>query len=406
MVVSTRHTCLACGSGPLDLLIDFGQMPLAGGFLRPEEVDAQAAYPLRLARCDNCTLMQVLDTVEPQIIFGRYSYSSSTTNTLVEHFSRVGKELVDLGKAMSELVVEFGCNDGVLLRPLLKAGAKVVGVDPSDVAEAASRKQGWPLFKEYFGKSVAERIRSEYGAARIVTGNNVFAHTHDLHGILDGVTTLLEDEGLFVFEVHYQGDLLELVQFDTVYHEHICYHSLTSLKHLLSFHGLTIVDVERIPIHAGSIHVTATREGLGRSVSTRVRRMIKEEGDWDIERFVGQVRLRRAEISGLVKDLRSSGHRVSAYGAAGRATILLNYCRLGSDRIDYISDMSPLRFGKLVPGMNIPIVPPEVFSESPPDYALMTAWNYEREIVSKEKKFLAGGGCFIVPLPEIRVIGD
>ena len=155
MVVSTRHTCLACGSGPLDLLIDFGQMPLAGGFLRPEEVDAQAAYPLRLARCDNCTLMQVLDTVEPQIIFGRYSYSSSTTNTLVEHFSRVGKELVDLGKAMSELVVEFGCNDGVLLRPLLKAGAKVVGVDPSDVAEAASRKQGWPLFKEYFGKSVA-----------------------------------------------------------------------------------------------------------------------------------------------------------------------------------------------------------------------------------------------------------
>jgi predicted TPR repeat methyltransferase len=406
LVVSTRHACLACGSEQLDLLIDFGQMPLAGGFLRPEDVEMQAAYPLRLARCNDCTLMQVLDTVEPEVIFDRYSYSSSTTNTLVGHFASVGEELVRLGKAVGKLIVEFGCNDGVLVRPLLKAGAKVVGVDPSDVAESASQEQGWPLFKEYFGKSVAERIRSEYGPARIVTGNNVFAHTDDLHGILEGVTTLLDDKGLFVFEVHYQGDLLALVQFDTVYHEHICYHSLTSLKHLLASHGLTIVAVERIPIHAGSIHVTATRKGLGREVSTQVRRMIKEESAWDIECFVGQVRLRRAEISGLVKDLRSAGRRVAAYGAAGRATILLNYCHLDSGCIDYISDMSPLRFGKLVPGVNIPIVSPEVFSESPPDYALMTAWNYEREIVSKEKKFLAGGGRFIVPLPETRVIGD
>jgi len=403
-MVSTHSDCLACGSSHLDLLIDFGQMPLAGGFIRPDEIHLDVTYPLRLARCSNCTLLQILDIVPPEIIFSRYSYSSSTTRTLVDHFAQMGQELVRVADAVGKLVVEFGCNDGVLMQPLLNAGAKAVGVDPSDVAAQASKQQGWPLFNNYFNKTIASQVKAEYGAARIVTGNNVFAHTDDLHAILDGVTELLDDVGLFVFEVHYQGDLINLVQFDTFYHEHICYHSLKSLAWLLAEHGLKIINVLRIPIHAGSVRVTAARSDACHDVSPVVAEMMAAEKNLDCDRFVQQVDVRRATLKKLVEDLNQAGQRVVGYGAAGRSTTLLNYCGLGPAQVEYVLDMSPLRYGRLVPGVRIPVVEPKVFYDTYPDYALLTAWNYEEEIVAKEQTFLEGGH-FIVPLPEIRVIG-
>ena len=216
---------------------------------------------------------------------------------------------------------------------------------------------------------------------------------------------LLEDEGVFVFEVQYQGDLLALVQFDTVYHEHTCYHSLTALVRLLAAHGLRIVDVTRIPIHAGSIRVTAARVGTRRQPSPIVADMLEAEQAWRVERFAERCESRRQSLRNLVGDLRKAGRRVVGYGAAGRSTILLNYCSLTPDLVEYVVDMSPLRFGKFVPGVSIPIVPPDVFHRNQPDYAIMTAWNYEAEIVRKEQTFLSNGGRFIVPLPDVRIIG-
>jgi SAM-dependent methyltransferase len=402
---TTRSTCRTCGSEHLTLLVDYGDMPLAGGFLTRDELGYQASFPLRLARCDDCTLMQILDIVPPAEIFTQYSYVSSTTRTLVEHFARMGHEIVAAEQAAGRLVVEFGCNDGVLVRPMLEAGATVVGVDPSDVALRASRGGGWPLVQAYFDETAAARVKAEHGPARIVTGNNVFAHVDDLHAIVRGVTTLLEDEGVFIFEVQYQGDLLALVQYDTVYHEHVCYHSLTALDRLLAAHGLRIVDVQRIPIHAGSVRVTAARLGTSRQPRPIVGEMLEAEKRWRVDRFAEQVEARRQSLRGLVTDLRRAGRRVAAYGAAGRSTTLLNYCGLGPELVEYVIDMSPLRYGKYVPGVSIPIVPPDVFKEKPPDYAIMTAWNYEPEIVRKEQSFLANGGRFIVPLPEVRIVG-
>jgi hypothetical protein len=403
---TTRTTCRTCGSDQLTLLVDYGEMPLAGGFLTRDELADQAAFPLRLARCSACTLMQILDVVPPDEIFTRYSYVSSTTRTLIEHFARMGHELVAEEQAAGRLVVEFGCNDGILLRPLREAGARVVGVDPSDVALRASREDGWPLVQAYFDDKAAARVTADHGLARIVTGNNVFAHVDDLHAIVRGVTTLLEPDGVFVFEVQYQGDLLALVQYDTVYHEHVCYHSLTSLARQLEPHGLRIVDVKRIPIHSGSIRVTAARLGAPRQASPIVADMIAAEQGWRPEEFASQVENRRQTLRNLVRDLRRAGRRVAGYGAAGRSTILLNFCGLGPDLVEYVVDMSPLRYGKFVPGVSIPIVPPDVFEERPPDYAVMTAWNYEPEIVRKEQAFLAQGGRFIVPLPEVRIVGE
>jgi novobiocin biosynthesis protein NovU/D-mycarose 3-C-methyltransferase len=402
---TTRTTCRTCGSDQLTLLVDYGDMPLAGGFLTRDELAYQAAFPLRLARCADCTLMQILDVVPAAEIFTQYSYVSSTTRTLVEHFARMGHELVAAERAAGRLVVEFGCNDGVLLEPLREAGARVVGVDPSDVALRAGREGGWPVVQTYFDEAAANRVKAEHGVARIVTGNNVFAHVDDLHAIVRGVTALLEDEGVFVFEVQYQGDLLAMVQYDTVYHEHVCYHSLTALARLLAAHGLRIVDVKRIPIHAGSIRVTAARFGTARKATPIVAEMLEAEKSWRVEKFAPRVESRRQSLRNLIGDLRRGGRRVAGYGAAGRSTILLNFCGLTADLVEYVVDMSPLRYGKYVPGVSIPIVPPEVFHENPPDYAIMTAWNYEPEIVRKEQAFLSNGGRFIVPLPEIRVVG-
>jgi SAM-dependent methyltransferase len=402
---TTRTTCRICGSDQLTLLVDYGDMPLAGGFLSEEELEYQAAFPLRLARCTDCTLMQILDVVPAAEIFTQYSYVSSTTRTLIEHFARMGHEIVASEHAAGKLVVEFGCNDGVLIRPLLEAGARVVGVDPSDVALRASVEGGWPLAQTYFNEASAAAVRAEHGPARIVTGNNVFAHVDDLHAIVRGVTTLLDEDGVFIFEVQYQGDLLALIQYDTVYHEHVCYHSLTALARLLAAHGLRIVDVTRIPIHAGSIRVTAARLGSARDAAPVVAEMLAAERDWRVDQFAAQVQIRRQTLRNLVFDLRRAGRRVAAYGAAGRSTILLNFAGLGRDLVESVLDMSPLRFGKYVPGVSIPIVPPDVFHADPPDYAIMTAWNYEPEIVQKEHAFLSSGGRFIVPLPEIRIVG-
>jgi SAM-dependent methyltransferase len=402
---AVRKTCRICGSTDLVLLIDYGFMPLAGGFADSADSSAFAVFPLRLFRCPRCTLMQVLDVVNPDMVFRNYSYASSTTQTLRDHFAGMGPEIVERSGAKGKLAVEFGCNDGVLMRPLLAAGANALGVDPSDVAFHASQEHGWPLISAYFTEGLACQIASKYGRAQLITGNNVFAHVDDVHAIVRGIAALLSQEGHFVFEVHYQGDLISLLQYDTVYHEHLSYYSIRSLAELFHPYGLRIADVQRIPIHSGSIRVTVAREQSTIAASPAVERMIEEEQDWDVWKFTRQVETRRARLRRLVLDLKSAGRRIAAYGAAGRVTILLNYCGLGPDLIDYVVDASPLRYGRYVPGVGIPIVPPERFRESPPDYAILAAWNYEAEIVAREQNFLSEGGVFIVPLPDVRLVG-
>jgi len=403
--VICRKSCRVCGAADLELVLDYGAMPLAGGFVPADDPRASEVFPLHLVRCRDCTLLQVADTVPPDRIFAHYSYASSTNQTLVAHFESVAKELLDLDEPKGGLIVEFGCNDGILLRSLRAAGATVVGVDPSDVARRSSDEQGWPLVPEYFGPEVAVQVRASCGPARIVTGNNVCAHVDDPNVLIAGVSVLLDAEGLFVFEVHYQGDLLELTQYDTVYHEHTCYYSLRSIVRLLARHELKVVDVRRIPIHCGSIHVTAARADSRREPSAIVNAMLAAESAWDVMGFAMRVRSRRDSLRNLVEDLVAAGRRVVGYGASGRATILLNFCGLTPDLVQNVSDLSPLRYGKVVPGVRVPVVPRQVFHDEKPDYAILTAWNYEAEIVRDEQAFLQGRGRLIVPLPDVRMVG-
>jgi len=397
-----RNVCRICGSAELELLINYGPMPLAGAFAA--DGGMSALFPLRLFHCNRCTLMQVLDVVDPDLVFRNYSYASSTTRTLREHFADMGPEIVERAGAMGKFAVEFGCNDGVLMRPLLDAGANALGVDPSDVAFRASREQGWPLIAAYFTEGLARQMALKYGRAQLITCSNVFAHVDDVHSVVRGVAALLSDEGHFVMEAHYQGDLISLAQYDTVYHEHLCYYSIRSLAELFHPYGLRIADAKRIPIHSGSIRVTVVREQSTFPSSPVVNQMLEEEQEWDVRKFTEQVGARRTSLRRLVLDLKAAGRRIAAYGAAGRVTILLNYCELGQGLIEYVVDASPLRQGRYVPGVDVPIVTPERFREAPPDYAILSAWNYEAEIVEKEQCFLSGGGVFIVPLPDLRLV--
>jgi novobiocin biosynthesis protein NovU/D-mycarose 3-C-methyltransferase len=346
--------------------------------------------------------MQVRESVDPQIIFTTYSYSSSVNRTLAAHFAEMAEVLH--GMARDGLVAEFGCNDGVLLNPLRKLGARVVGIDPSDVAQRASAENGWPLVRNYFNRETASQVRAEHGPAAVITANNVCAHVEDPNVLMEGVAQLLADDGSFVFEVHYQGDLLADGQYDTVYHEHTCYYSLVSLQKLLARHGLRVVNVRRIPIHCGSIRVTAVREESGKNPDPSVAAMVAEERHLDARGFTERAHRHRLLLRKVIADLVSSGKKVAAYGASGRATILINFCGLGPDLLDHVSDLSPLRYGRVVPGVGVPIRPRSEFRSTAPDYALITAWNYEAEIVRDEREFLAQGNAFIVPLPEIRII--
>lgn len=402
----TCEYCRACNSKDIELLIDFGYMPLAGGFMKPEEVVSRnLTYPLRLARCNQCTLMQVLDIVPPKHIFSQYSYASSTTKTMLAHFSKMGRDMVNAFSAKNKLVVEFGCNDGALIKSLYEAGALPIGVDPSDVAKKASLQEGWFLINNYFTERVARQILQEYGKAKLVVGTNVFAHTNDVHTILRSAVELLESDGVFVIEVSYQGELLKKTQFDTIYHEHICYYSLTSLVKLFSQYDLTVIDVQEFSTHSGSIRVFAVKNGSIYLPTRQVHEMLEKEKQLDVKQFVNRVNKFRSKFNSFIENLKANKKSVGAYGAAGRMTMLLNYCKLDSNFIDYVVDMSPLRYERIVPGVLLPIVSPSFFHHHPLDYMIMTAWNYESEILEKEKAYLNSGGHFIVPLPEIRVIG-
>lgn len=398
----TRTECRVCASEQLSLVLDYGAMPLAGGFFPAGDERSTRRFPMHLTRCEQCSLLQVAETVNPEIIFGTYSYESSVNRTLVAHNAELGVVLESMA-GPGGLLVEFGCNDGVLLNPLWRRGVRVLGVDPSDVAERASAREGWPLIREYFGKEVAANIRSRFGEAKIIAANNVCAHVDDPNVLIAGVAELLASDGRFVFEVHYQGDLISSRQYDTVYHEHTCYYSLRSLERLLSGHELRVAGVERISIHCGSIRVTAVRHDSSYARAPSVDAMIAEEAALDIDGFGRFAERHRKLLHDLIETLRSAGKRVVAYGASGRATILLNFCRLGPELLEHVSDLSPLRYDRVVPGVCVPIVTRGKFHENYPDYALMTAWNYESEIVADEQSFLAKG-AFIVPLKDIRVI--
>lgn len=407
-----RNDCRICGSRDLVMFLDFGLMPLAGGFIRKEQIPDERKFPLRIYFCRNCKEVQVLDVVSKELLFKDYRFLASVTKTLSEHFVQYAKDMKnELGLNEKSLVVEFGSNDGVLLRPFGDMGIRAVGVEPArNIAEVAIQR-GCSVIVDFFNERVAGEIVEANGRADLICANNVLAHIDDMHEVMRAIKLLLKEDGALVFEVHYLLDLLEKYQYDMMYHEHMMYQSLTALGHLLDLFGMEIFDVKRIPIHSGSIRVYAkNRESGKHRVKPTVAEALEIERKKGLDReetffrFAMELDAKRAELVSMIKKAKREGKRVIGYGASGRASTQLNFCGIGKDMIDYVVDASPERYGRVVPGVHIPIVKPDILKTDVPDFTVLFAWNYEDEVLKKEEDYRKRGGKFIIPLPNVRIV--
>jgi novobiocin biosynthesis protein NovU/D-mycarose 3-C-methyltransferase len=380
--------------------LDLGEMPLAGGFLDNEEaIPNERLYPLPAHVCQGCGLVQILEAIDPEILFQDYSFSSSTIGPLVKHFDDYAKWLKE--KLSPRFVVEFGCNDGILLEPLVQMGVKACGVDVSDNITEMAREKGLDVITGYFDESTADVIKERVGQADVVTGSNAFAHNDRPELILEGAKHILKKDGYLCLEVMYAGDLLEMIQWDTLYHEHLTFYCLSTLSVLLKRYGFHVVDAERIQMHGGSLRVTATQDA-GKMADPSVKKVLDYEtktGLADPKTWIafGQNMARKIDVVRQTLGNLSKHCRIWGYGAAGKATLWVNACQM--DYLEAMVDASPLRAGKLMPGTHTPIVFPDELKKNPPDYIFITAWNYATQIRSNEEWF---EGIWATPLPELK----
>ena len=404
-------TCLVCQSHDVSAFLDLNETALANKFLRPEDVDTtEAAYPLRVGFCAECNHVQLMEHVPPQAMFDDYLYISSMSDTLVQHLDGLAETVsarFDLGA--DDLVVDVGCNDGTLLKGFQARGATTIGVEPAANLAEMSGAAGIAVVNAYFGAKTAESIRATHGPARVISLTNVFPHLPFLDDFMTGVQTLLAEDGVLVLEAHYLQDLLAHRAFDTVYHEHVSYWSLRPMVRLFEQYGLEVVDVARLPIHHGQIRVFVQRKGVA-TPTPAVAALVADEKAAGLDsletfkHFADGVQGLKRDLWDLLNALTADGQRVAAYGAPAKGSTLLSFFEIGPETVPYIADKSPLKQGRVTPGTHIPVVSPSHIQEDKPDYMILLAWNFADEIMTQQAAYRAGGGRFIIPVPEVRVV--
>jgi SAM-dependent methyltransferase len=393
-------------------VLDLGLQPLANALPEsPEEFATEKAYPLRLAVCATCSLVQITDVIDPAVLFEHYLYVSGTSDTMAAHHRAYAADVVrEYGLGADDLVVEVASNDGSLLLHFADNGTRTLGVEPArNIAEMA-RERGVETVVEFFGREVGERLRSERGPAACVVANNVVAHVEDTPDLLAGMAAIVGDEGVVVIEVPYVREMVERLEYDTIYHEHHCYFSVTALLRLFEGAGLSVARVDRVPVHGGSLRVHARPRGLVAEHAAPVLAVAAEEAELGLvgveryRRFAEDVRSNKRDLLELLSDLRSQGRTLAAYGAPAKGNTLLNYCGIGPELVEYTVDKNPLKVGRYTPGMHLPILPAETLAERRPDDVLILAWNFAEEIRRQQAAYVEAGGRFLVPLPEPRIL--
>lgn len=405
-------SCRSCGKRELITILSLGKTPLANALLTREQLSQkERTFDLDLVFCPSCSLVQITETVPPEELFREYFYLSSFSETMLRHSEENVHELIQSRKLDgNSFVIEIASNDGYLLQYYKRAGVPVLGIEPARNIAQTAVKRGIPTVCEFFDAELAQKLVADGKSADIVHANNVLAHVPDLKGFVHGIQSLLKNSGVAVIEVPYVKDMIDRNEFDTIYHEHLCYFSLTALDHLFRRHGLLITDVQRLDIHGGTLRIHARKENSESDLqSAVVDEMLAEEVAWvrneEFYRGFGEEveRLRR-DLVDMLSRLKGEGKRIAVYGASAKGSTLLNYFGLGSPLLDFVVDRSTIKQGHYTPGTHLAIYSPDVLLNQKPDYVLLLTWNFADEILQQQAEYRKQGGRFIIPIPQVRVV--
>ena len=406
-----RDSCRLCGGSNLTKVLALTPTPPANAFVTEAELsEPQPAFPLDVWLCNGCGHVQLLDVVDPRILYAHYVYVSGTSPVFVRHFEQYAQYVRStFSPAAGSLALDIGSNDGTLLRFFKDAGHRVLGVEPAEEISEASRRAGIPTITGFFSEQLAERVVKEHGQAAVVTANNVIAHIDDLAAVMRGVAKLLAPDGVFVFEVSYLVDVLEKTLFDTIYHEHLDYHSVEPLEPFFRSCGLQLIEALRVDSHGGSLRGVVQRAGGPRKVGASVASLVARERQMDLRNadtfrtFGARIAKVGSELTTLLEKLKREGKRIAGFGAPAKATTLLYHLGITPQLVDFIVDDSPLKQGRYTPGMHIPVLPAQALYDRGVDYTVILAWNFAEPIMKKHSAWRDGGGRFIVPLPKLEV---
>ena len=410
--MQSETQCRSCGHTGLSDVLSLGSTPLANALLTKEQLGIQEVfYPLDLVFCDSCSLVQITETVSPSELFAEYLYFSSVSDTMVKHSAQLVHQVInDRHLDGGSLAVEIASNDGYLLQSYKEKGVPTLGIEPAANIAAVAEEKGIKTVCDFFGSELANKLAIDYGRADVIHANNVLAHVPDLNGVVQGFRRFVKDSGVIIVEVPYVRDMVDGTEFDTVYHEHLCYFSITALTRLFERHGLVIHDVERLGIHGGSLRIFSGIDEFAAKPSRNVQQLLDQEAENNIDRsdfyltFAERVETLKTELLSLLGELRDAGKTVAAYGASAKGSTLLNYFGIDATVVEFVVDRSPVKQGRYTPGTHIPIRDPETLLKERPDYVLLLTWNFEEEVLRQQDLYRQDGGKFIIPIPKLRVV--